>query len=49
MCFGLDKIEDTGARDALLKSLPEEAIEAVAKIVQIAEIIADEKEKAAQW
>jgi hypothetical protein len=45
MCFGLAKIRDSGARDELLKTLPEEAATAVTDIVRIAEKIAHEQKK----
>jgi len=45
MCFGLAKIRDSGVRDELLKTLPEEAAKAIADIGRIAEKIAHEKKK----
>jgi hypothetical protein len=42
MCFGLAKMQDSGKRDELLKTLPEEAVKAVKEIVRIAKKIRHE-------
>jgi hypothetical protein len=45
MCFALAKIPDSNARDELLKTLPEEAVTAVAEIVRVSGKIAHEQKK----